>query len=166
MRDNNGVAIECLVVRRSYLKENFMIKVVRKMVFTALILIVGTVESFAGTNEKRNSFDWNPVINAIIQVESGGNPRAVSGPSCGAMQITPICVKECNLILEKRKSKKRFTMNDRFDVQKSKEMFLLIQSFFNRANDVEHAIRSWNGGQHYSKRATQRYYEKVMRHMK
>ena len=45
-------------------------------------------------------------------------------------------------------------------------MFLLIQSFFNRANDVEHAIRSWNGGQHYSKRATQRYYEKVMRHLK
>ncbi|MBQ8154108.1 MAG: lytic transglycosylase domain-containing protein [Prevotella sp.] len=143
-----------------------MIKVVRKMVFTAMILAVGSVESLAGTNGKGNSFDWNPVINAIIQVESGGNPRAVSGPSCGAMQITPICVKECNLILEKRKSKKRFTMNDRFDVQKSKEMFLLIQSFFNRANDVEHAIRSWNGGQRYSKRATQRYYEKVMRHMK
>ena len=143
-----------------------MIKVVRKLVFTAVILMVSSVESLAGTNGKGSSFDWNPVINAIIQVESGGNPRAVSGPSCGAMQITPICVKECNNILEKRKSKKRFTMNDRFDVQKSKEMFLLIQSFFNRANDVEHAIRSWNGGQHYSKRATQRYYEKVMKHLK
>ena len=143
-----------------------MIKVVRKLVFTAMILTVGSIDSLAGTNGKGSSFDWNPVINAIIQVESGGNSRAVSGPSCGAMQITPICVKECNNILEKRKSKKRFTMNDRFDVQKSKEMFLLIQSFFNRANDVEHAIRSWNGGQHYSKRATQRYYEKVMRHMK
>lgn len=142
-----------------------MIKVVRKVVMVA-ILMVCTVESFAGTNGKESSFDWNPVMNAIIQVESGGNPKAVSGPSCGAMQITPICVKECNNILEKRKSKKRYTMNDRFDVQKSKEMFLLIQSFFNRANDVEHAIRSWNGGQHYSRRATQRYYEKVMRHMK
>jgi hypothetical protein len=140
-----------------------MIKVVRKMLMTALVLMVSSVNSYA---EKNGSFDWNPVINAIIQVESGGNSRAVSGPSCGAMQITPICVKECNLILEKRKSKKRFTLNDRFDVQKSKEMFLLIQSFFNRANDVEHAIRSWNGGQHYSKRATQRYYEKVMRHLK
>ena len=142
-----------------------MIKVVRKVVMVA-ILMVCTVESFAKTNGKESSFDWTPVMNAIIQVESGGNPRAVSGPSCGAMQITPICVKECNNILEKRKSKKRYTMNDRFDVQKSKEMFLLIQSFFNRANDVEHAIRSWNGGQHYSRRATQRYYEKVMRHMK
>jgi hypothetical protein len=142
-----------------------MIKVVRKVVMVA-ILMVCTVESFAKTNGKESSFDWTPVMNAIIQVESGGNPRAVSGPSCGAMQITPICVRECNNILEKRKSKKRYTMNDRFDVQKSKEMFLLIQSFFNRANDVEHAIRSWNGGQHYSRRATQRYYEKVMRHLK
>ena len=142
-----------------------MIKVVRKVVMVA-ILMVCTVESFAKTNGKESSFDWTPVMNAIIQVESGGNPKAVSGPSCGAMQITPICVKECNNILEKRKSKKRYTMNDRFDVQKSKEMFLLIQSFFNRANDVEHTIRSWNGGQHYSRRATQRYYEKVMRHMK
>lgn len=121
-----------------------MIKVVRKVVMVA-ILMVCTVESFAKTNGKESSFDWTPVMNAIIQVESGGNPRAVSGPSCGAMQITPICVRECNNILEKRKSKKRYTMNDRFDVQKSKEMFLLIQSFFNRANDVEHAIRSWNG---------------------
>ena len=142
-----------------------MIKVVRKVVMVA-ILMVCTVESFAKTNGKESSFDWTPVMNAIIQVESGGNPKAVSGPSCGAMQITPICVRECNNILEKRKSKKRYTMNDRFDVQKSKEMFLLIQSFFNRANDVEHAIRSWNGGQHYSRRATQRYYEKVMRHLK
>lgn len=142
-----------------------MIKVVRKVVMVA-ILMVCTVESFAKTNGKESSFDWTPVMNAIIQVESGGNPRAVSGPSCGAMQITPVCVRECNNILEKRKSKKRYTMNDRFDVQKSKEMFLLIQSFFNRANDVEHAIRSWNGGQHYSRRATQRYYEKVMRHLK
>ena len=148
------------------LKMIYMIKVVRKVLVTFAILMACSVEISAGTKVNESSFDWTPVINAIIQVESGGNPRAVSGPSCGAMQITPICVRECNNILQKRKSKKRYTLNDRFDVQKSKEMFILLQSYFNRANDVEHAIRSWNGGQHYSKRATQRYYEKVMRHMK
>ena len=148
------------------LKEYFMIKVVRKVLVTAVVLMTCSLEVMAGTKGKESSFDWNPVMNAIIQVESGGNPRAVSGPSCGAMQITPICVRECNNILQKRKSKKRYTLNDRFDVQKSKEMFLLLQSYFNRANDVEHAIRSWNGGQHYSRKATQHYYEKVMRHMK
>lgn len=79
-----------------------MIKVVRKVVMVA-ILMVCTVESFAKTNGKESSFDWTPVMNAIIQVESGGNPRAVSGPSCGAMQITPICVRECNNILRRER---------------------------------------------------------------
>ena len=104
-----------------------MIKVVRKVLVTAVVLMSCSLEVMAGTKGKESSFDWNPVMNAIIQVESGGNPRAVSGPSCGAMQITPICVRECNNILQKRKSKKRYTLNDRFDVQKSKEMFLLLQ---------------------------------------
>ena len=148
------------------LKEKIMIKVVRKELIIVVIFMTCSMRALAGIGVNESSFDWIPVINAIIQVESGGNPKAVSGPSCGIMQITPICVKECNRILQQRNSKKRYTMNDRFDVEKSKEMFVLLQSFYNRSNDVEHAIRSWNGGQHYSKRATQRYYEKVMRHMK
>lgn len=110
--------------------------------------------------------DWAPVMEAIIQVESGGNANARSGNSCGAMQITPILVAECNNILKSRKSKKRYTLADRFSVGKSKEMFLLIQSFHNPENNIEKAIRSWNGGMHYSVRRTQGYYNKVMRHLK
>lgn len=117
-------------------------------------------------NSSGSTFDWEPVIEAIIQVESEGNPNARSGKSCGAMQITPILVKECNLILKRKNSKKRYTLRDRFSVKKSKEMFLLIQTAFNPANNVEHAIRSWNGGQRYSKKRTQRYFDKVMRQMK
>lgn len=105
-------------------------------------------------------------MEAIIWVESEGNPRAVSGNQVGAMQITPICVRECNLILKERGSSLRYTMNDRFSVEKSKEMFLLIQSHRNKTNDVEKAIRAWNGGPNYSVRATNRYYQKVMRRMK
>lgn len=111
-------------------------------------------------------FDWEPVMDAVIQVESGGNARAVSGNSCGAMQITPICVAQCNIILKARKSKKRYTLKDRFNVAKSKEMFLLIQSFYNAENNIEKAIRSWNGGMRYTIKGTQRYYEKVMSHLK
>lgn len=111
------------------------------------------------------AFNWEPVMEAIIQVESEGNPNAVSGNSCGAMQITPILVRECNDILQRRNSSERFTLRDRFSVSKSKEMFLLIQSHFNPDNNVDKAIRSWNGGMRYSKRRTQRYYEKVMRKM-
>ena len=105
-------------------------------------------------------------MDAIILVESEGNPRAVSGNSVGAMQITPILVRECNNILKARKSDKRFTLADRYDVDKSKEMFLLIQSHHNPQNNVEKAIRSWNGGMNYTKRSTQKYFEKVMSKMK
>jgi hypothetical protein len=121
--------------------------------------------SFLRAAEADSTFNWNPVMDAIIQVESGGKSNAKNGNQCGAMQITPILVRECNNILKARKSTKRYTLADRFNVKKSKEMFLLIQSHHNPENDVEHAIRSWNGGQHYSVRATQRYFEKVMSYL-
>ena len=111
-------------------------------------------------------YDWTPVMEAIIQVESEGNPNAVSGNSVGAMQITPILVRECNDILKARGKSLRYTMADRYSVAKSKEMFLLIQSKYNTANSVEKAIRSWNGGPKYSVRATNGYYQKVLRHLK
>lgn len=110
-----------------------------------------------------SAFNWNPVIKAIIKVESNGNPNATSGASVGVLQITPVLVTECNNILRSRRSKKRFKLKDRFNVAKSIEMFKLIQSFHNPKNNIERAIRSWNGGMHYSVRRTQRYYEKVMR---
>ena len=115
---------------------------------------------------KTKGFDWNPVMDAIIQVESGGDTKAVSGNSVGAMQITPILVEDCNLILQKQKSKKRYTLKDRYSVEKSKEMFLLIQRYYNPTNSIEKAIRSWNGGVHYSVRATNRYFKKVMKLLK
>ena len=105
-------------------------------------------------------------MEAIIQVESGGDAKAVSGNSVGAMQITPILVKDCNAILKKQNSKKRFTLDDRYSVVKSKEMFKLIQSYHNPENNIEKAIRAWNGGPKYSVRATNRYFKKVMSKLK
>lgn len=134
-------------------------------VFFLTLCVLGTLPLFGadGTSGVGGGFDWEPVMQAIIQVESEGDTKAVSGNSCGAMQITPILVMECNDILKKRKSKKRYTLKDRFSLQKSKEMFVLIQSYFNPLNDIEKAIRSWNGGNKYSVRRTQRYFEKVMK---
>jgi hypothetical protein len=102
-------------------------------------------------------------MEAIIQVESHGDAAAKSGNSVGAMQITPILVKECNLILQQRGEKRRYTLDDRLSVQKSKEMFLLIQSHRNPTGCIETAIRAWNGGPRFSRKATERYYRKVMR---
>lgn len=116
--------------------------------------------------DKVSIFDWSRVIDAIIMVESEGNPYAKSGNSVGVMQITPIMVADCNQILKSRKSNRRYTLADRFSVKKSKEMFLLYQSKYNPNNNVEKAIRSWNGGNNYSVRSTQRYFEKVKAAMK
>ena len=122
----------------------------------------------AGTDistTEMEAFNWTDVMEAIIEVESNGRANAKNGNQIGAMQITPILVDDCNRILAQRQQKKRYTLQDRYNVEKSKEMFCLIQSFYNPTNNVEKAIRSWNGGQNYSKKATQRYYEKVKRLM-
>ena len=150
------------------LKFFFMIKVLKIVCLTCCIATLAPLPVSAGDARSTTSsgYDWNPVMEAIIHVESRGDAKAVSGNSCGAMQITPILVRECNNILKKRKSKKRFTMQDRFSVQKSKEMFLLYQSYFNPKNNVEKAIRSWNGGMNYSVKRTQRYYNKVMANLR
>ena len=143
---------------------------IKKVSVSLMALVMVAMTASAGTNAtkstKTSGFNWNPVMDAIIQVESEGNPKAVSGNSVGAMQITPILVKDCNEILKKQKSKKRYTMADRYSVAKSKEMFLLIQSYYNPGNSIEKAIRSWNGGVKYSVRATNKYYKKVMAKLK
>ena len=147
-----------------------MIGFIKKAVLSLMALFLVTLsvsaEGFGTRSNKTLGFDWNPVMDAIIKVESEGNPKAVSGNSVGAMQITPILVRECNNILKKQKSKKRYTLDDRYSVEKSKEMFLLIQKYFNPENSVEKAIRSWNGGVKYSVKATNKYYRKVLAKMK
>ena len=144
-----------------------MKRIVKNVCLSLTILSLVPHIALAATKggESSEQFDWSAVMEAIILVESEGNPRAVSGNSVGAMQITPILVRECNNILKARGSEKRFTLADRYSVGKSKEMFLLIQSHHNPQNNVEKAIRSWNGGMRYSKRATNGYYAKVMRRM-
>ena len=134
-----------------------------------IAIMIALTASAGGGNKsaaKSSGINWNPVMDEIIQVESEGNPNAVSGNSVGAMQITPILVKDCNEILKKQESKKRYTMADRYSVAKSKEMFLLIQKYYNPENNIEKAIRLWNGGVKYTKKATNRYYKKVLAKMK
>ena len=144
--------------------------IIKKASVAVMALLLACTSVSAGGNAKKSSkthgFNWNPVMEAIIQVESGGNAKAVSGNSVGVMQITPILVEDCNAILKKQKSKKRFTLDDRYSVAKSKEMFRLIQSYHNPENSIEKAIRAWNGGPNYSVRATNRYFKKVMSNLK
>jgi len=142
------------------------VKIKTLVVFFYVVFATTVSAGTKGTPAGKKTFNWEPVMNAIIQVESKGDSKAVSGDCCGAMQIKPVLVEQCNIILESRGQKKRFALKDRFSVAKSKEMFVLIQSYFNEKNDVEKAIRSWNGGIHYKTRSTNRYYRKVLAAMK
>ena len=70
-----------------------MIQMSKKVSVSLMALVLLAMTASAGTNSaksaKTSGINWNPVMDAIIQVESEGNPRAVSGNSVGAMQITP-----------------------------------------------------------------------------
>lgn len=117
---------------------------------------------------QEEKFDWSRVIDAIAKVESKGNPKAHNpiGDCAGILQITPGLVKQCNTWLKVKKSKKRYTLRDRYNVSKSKEMFEMYQHYLNPSNDVEKAIRIWNGGPGYSVSKTNGYLKKVMKYYK
>ena len=106
---------------------------------------------------------WNSVMNAIEQVESKGNCKAVSadGQFVGCMQISKILVRQCNII----KGSQYFTYNDRYSRAKSREMFVVFQEHFNPEGNTEKAIRLWNSGDlkcMQRKASTDGYYRRVM----
>ena len=134
----------------------------KKLILTCLMSILVLAAS-AQTNQM---YDWSKIMNAIIQVESQGNAKAhnANGDCAGILQITPILVEQCNIWLKDQKSSKRYTLKDRYDVEKSKEMFIMIQEHYNPSHNVEKAIRLWNGGPNYSVKKTNGYYKKVMKY--
>lgn len=98
---------------------------------------------------------WDKLRNAIIQVESEGNVKAINGDCVGLLQISPIYVRQCNKILGYNK----YTLNDRYDSIKSVEMYNLYQSYFNVAQDEYKAIKLHNP------RANKNYKNKVLKEL-
>lgn len=136
-------------------KKNFLKKL-------AIIIVFGLNMNITYA-QSTTSFDYTNVINAIGTVESGMNDNAKNGIHAGFLQISPILVKECNNILKEKGETKRYTNNDRYNHQKSIEMFILIQEKYNPTHNVEAMIRLWNGGPGWKKNPskTNRYYKKV-----
>lgn len=115
--------------------------------------------------EAQNKINYDRLIEAIGQVESNNKNNATNGKHVGFLQISPILVDECNNILKRRKSKKRFHYNDRRNKKKSIEMFYIIQEKYNPKGCIETAIRLWNGGCNWYKntKKTDGYFKKVMK---
>ena len=139
--------------------------------FKTLIFVTTLVVSTTAYSQKINKkiYNWNRVINAIIQTESEGNSKAInkSGNCVGILQITGICVKEANAILKSKGLSKRYTLSDRLNPEKSKEIFILIQEKYNPEKDFVKACRIWNEGPYYNKKIkTTEYVKKVSKHMR
>jgi len=85
----------------------------------------------------------DPLIAAIIQVESGGDTLAYNckEDAVGCLQIRPIMVREVNRLLRKDS----FTLYDRRSKDKSIQMFNVLRSHLKGATD-EQIARVWNGG--------------------
>ena len=107
------------------------------------------------------------LIDALIIVESQGNDSAVGdthlgSPSIGVLQIRPIMVREVNRILKLKGTKHRYKMSDRWDRDKSIEMFLIWKEFHQDDSNYEEIARSWNGGPKGPKNPkTYSYWKKV-----
>jgi len=105
---------------------------------------------------------------AVCAVESGGNPRAVGDRgadgvyrAAGIAQIWARTVADIN-----RFAGTKYTLNDRFDPVKSKQMFNLYVEHYGKGRSVEFKARLWNGG---PKLATQNetlsYWRKIQKHL-
>ena len=110
----------------------------------------------------------NNLIQAMIQVESLGNDSAigdkhlVGNEAVGALQIRPIMLREVNRILKIRKSNKRYSKKDRFNREKSIEMFMVWKNYHHPAGGFETIARNWNGGPRgYKNKRTEHYWIKI-----
>lgn len=131
-----------------------------KKILVFLIIILSSI----GNSRANELYDWNKVILAIADVESGYNEKIVSpcGKFVGYLQISKVMIDDCNNIAKYKK----FTYNDRFSKKKSIEIFYFVQSHYNPENNVEKAIRLWKGGTGYTVKSTNTYYKKVLNKLK
>ena len=112
------------------------------------------------------TLDVEPLIQAMIMVESEGNDSAYSKKeeAVGCLQIRPIMVREVNRILRKQKIKKKYTLNDRYSRKKSIEMFYICRDYHHSEDSDEVIARCWNGGpKGWKKKSTRYYWIKVVK---
>jgi hypothetical protein len=111
---------------------------------------------------------------AICAVESNGNPLAVGDrgadgvyKAAGIAQIWAITVKDVNRI-----AGTNYTLNDRFNVEKSRAIFQLYTEHYGKGQSDEVKARIWNGGPNAMKATGKKlanlnaYWAKIKKHLK
>jgi len=84
------------------------------------------------------------LLKSIIQVESKGNFNAYNEntDAVGILQITPIMLKHANKIV----GYDRYKLDDRWNVEKSIEIFWIVQEYHNPNLWLDQACHLWNAG--------------------
>ena len=124
-----------------------------------LLVVYSLLTLATSFNGVAGSSTVDPLIMAIIQVESGGDTLAhnIKEDAAGVLQIRPIMIAEVNRLI----GKDIFTLEDRWNVHKSIEMFNVIRSHTQNPTN-EKLARNWNGGwKGYKKQSTIKYWNKV-----
>jgi len=104
------------------------------------------------------------LVKALIQVESAGKDHAhnISEDAVGCLQIRPIMIREVNRILRRQDNALRFELEDRWDRNKSLEIFHIWREYHHPNSIDEIIARNWNGGpKGYKKESTLQYWRKV-----
>tara|TARA_R100000152_G_C6777095_1_gene206713 strand:- start:137 stop:733 length:597 start_codon:yes stop_codon:yes gene_type:complete len=96
------------------------------------------------TPPARNMID---IINAIMEVESSGDSNAYNPKedAVGILQIRRCMVDDVNRILKRKQSDVRYSYSDRWNIQKSHEMFRIFCDYYGLTT-AEEMARCWNGG--------------------
>lgn len=112
---------------------------------------------------------WNDFVSAVIYIESRGDSLAYNTKekAVGVLQIRPIMLREVNRVLRKNKVPGKYVLQDRYNREKSIEMFDIMaeqvnQDGLSQMQFFEIVSRRWNGGRRGDKKkATIKYWERI-----
>ena len=107
------------------------------------------------------------IINAIMEVESSGDSNAYNPKedAVGILQIRRCMVDDVNRILKRKQSDVRYSYSDRWNIQKSHEMFRIFCDYYGLTT-AEEMARCWNGGPRGMQNdVTANYWKKVQNHL-
>lgn len=91
--------------------------------------------------------EWTILTMAIMKTESEFDPSRIGATQdVGIMQFTPIAVEEVNRILRLEGREEEYSHLDAFDIEKTIEMFNIIQGYHNKEQNISKAIHQHNPG--------------------
>jgi len=154
------------------------------MKLTLLLFIAIVLVLFLAVICRAEEIQWDKLIACVIEIESGGNPNAVSNRGAiGICQITPIVLKEYNQYAHERyyettisMAVQKYTLDDLFSIDIN---YHIAEWYLHRLHDhyncdtIEKILMAYNAGITRCKKVdfdikklpkeTQRYVVKVMK---